>query len=66
MTIDDGYAKGGRRRANGRRVHDMYVAQVKKPSESKGDWDLFKIITTVKGEDAYQSLAESKCSFIKK
>ncbi|MEO9103053.1 MAG: ABC transporter substrate-binding protein [Burkholderiales bacterium] len=64
--INDVYAKGGMIRADGRMVHDMYLAQVKKPSESKGDWDLFKIITTVKGEDAYQSLAESKCSFIKK
>ncbi len=64
--INDMYAKGGEIRADGRMVHDMYLMQVKKPSESKGEWDLFKLVTTVPGKDAYQSLADSKCSFIKK
>ena len=64
--INDVYAKGGVIRADGRMVHEMYLMQVKKPSESKGEWDLFKQVAAVPGDQAYQSLADSKCSFIKK
>ena len=64
--VNDMYAKGGEIRADGRMVHEMYLMQVKKPSESKGEWDLFKLVTAVPGNQAYQSLADSTCSFIKK
>ena len=64
--VNDMYAKNGEIRADGRMVHEMYLMQVKKPSESKGEWDLFKLVAAVPGDQAYQSLAESKCSFIKK
>ena len=64
--INDMYTKNGEIRADGRMVHDMYLMQVKKQSESKGEWDLFKLVTTVPGNEAYQPLSKSKCSFIKK
>jgi branched-chain amino acid transport system substrate-binding protein len=47
-------------------VHDMYLFQVKKPGESKGAWDYYNLKGTVKGDEAFQSLAASKCSAVKK
>jgi branched-chain amino acid transport system substrate-binding protein len=47
-------------------VHDMYLAQVKKPSESKGPWDYYNILATVPGDKAFQPLSQSRCPLIKK
>jgi len=66
MPINDMFAKGGKIREDGRMVHDMYLFQVKKPSESKGAWDYYNLKGTVKGEDAFQSLAAGKCTVAKK
>jgi branched-chain amino acid transport system substrate-binding protein len=66
MPINDMFAKGGKLREDGRMVHDMYLFQVKTPSESKGPWDYYNLKGTVKGEDAFQSLAASRCAAIKK
>jgi branched-chain amino acid transport system substrate-binding protein len=63
--INDFFAKGGKIRENGRMVHDMYLAEVKKPSESKGEWDIIKVLRTIPGEQAYQPLSESTCPLIK-
>lgn len=62
--LDDFYAKGTIRK-DGRYVHDMYLLQAKAPSESKGPWDLVKVVATVPGEQAYTTPAESKCSLMK-
>lgn len=64
--INDMYAKNGEIRADGRMVHEMYLMQVKKPSESKKPWDYFKLVAAVPGDQAFNPLSESKCSFIKK
>ena len=64
--INDMFAKNGKLRPDGRMVHDMYLFQVKKPSESKGAWDYYHLKGTVKGEDAFQSLADGKCTAVKK
>lgn len=61
MPVDDFFAKGGELRTDGRMVHDMYLAEVKKPSESTGPWDYLKIIRTIPGEEAYGPLSESTC-----
>jgi len=66
MPINDMFAKGGKIREDGRMVHDMYLFQVKKPSESKGAWDYYNLKGTVKGDDAFQPLAQSRCAAIKK
>ncbi len=66
MPVNDMFAKGGKIREDGRMVHDMYLFQVKKPSESKGAWDYYNLKGTVKGEDAFQSLAAGKCAAVKK
>lgn len=59
--INDFFAKGGVIRTDGRMVHDMYLARVKSPAESKGPWDYYEIVRTIPGEDAYGPLEESTC-----
>jgi len=44
----------------------MYLMEVKKPSESKGEWDLLKIVKTVPGEQAFMPLSEGSCPLVKK
>jgi branched-chain amino acid transport system substrate-binding protein len=63
--INDMYAKGGYIRPDGRMVHDMYLMQVKTPAQSKGEWDLFNVVSTIKGEDAFTTKAESTCKLWK-
>ena len=64
--INDMFAKNGKLRDDGRMVHDMYLFQVKTPAESKAPWDYYKLKGTVKGDDAFQSLANSRCPAFKK
>ena len=61
MPVDDVFARGGKVLANGRMVHDMYLFEVKKPADSKGEWDLYKLLATIPGADAYAKLEESGC-----
>jgi branched-chain amino acid transport system substrate-binding protein len=63
--INDVYAKGGFIRPDGRMVHDMYLMQVKTPAQSTEPWDYFNIVETIKGEAAWSTKAESKCSLWK-
>ena len=49
-----------------RLVHDMYLFDVKKPSESKARWDYYKLVGTVSGNDAFQPLELSRCPLVKK
>ena len=65
MKIDDFYHKG-QIRADGRMIHDMYLFQVKSQKESTTPWDYYKTIAKVPGEQAFTTIAESKCSLIKK
>ena len=64
--VNDMFAKNGKLREDGRMVHDMYLFQVKTPAESKAPWDYYNLKGTVKGEDAFLPLAQSKCSAVKK
>ena len=63
--INDMFTKNGVIRPDGLMLHDMYLAQVKTPAESKGEWDLYKIAQTIPGDKAYNTKAESKCSLWK-
>jgi branched-chain amino acid transport system substrate-binding protein len=47
-------------------VHDLYLAQVKTPAESKGEWDLLKIGRVIPGEKAFRPQSESTCPYLKK
>ncbi|MFK7161273.1 ABC transporter substrate-binding protein [Marinospirillum sp. MEB164] len=62
--INDMFAQGGYVREDGRMVHDMYLARVKTPAESTGPWDLYEIVRTIPGDEAYRPLAESVCSLV--
>lgn len=62
--VDDFYAKG-MIRPDGRMVHDMYLMQVKSPSESKTPWDYTKLVKTLPGEDVFTTKEESKCALWK-
>jgi branched-chain amino acid transport system substrate-binding protein len=66
MPIEDVFVHGGRLREDGRVIRDMYLARVKKPSESREPWDYLEIVKTVKGDDAYRPVSESKCPLLKK
>src|SRR6516165_6724032 len=65
MPINDLFAKNGRIRDDGRMVHDMYLVQVKSPAESKNEWDIYKVLATVPGDDAYRPLTAGGCSLVK-
>ena len=64
MPVNDFYAKNGRLREDGRLVHDMYFAQVKKPSESTGPWDYDNILGVIPGDQAFRSLADGGCPLV--
>jgi branched-chain amino acid transport system substrate-binding protein len=66
MKISDDVIPNGKIRADGRLVHDMYLAQVKKPEESKYPWDYYHIRQVIPAEQAFQSLAQSRCPLVKK
>jgi branched-chain amino acid transport system substrate-binding protein len=51
---------------NGRVTHNAYLFEVKKPSESKSPWDLYKLVGTVPGDQAFTPLAQSSCALLKK
>ena len=63
--VNDFYVKNGHLRADGRLVHDMYLAQVKTPAESKEPWDYYKITATIPGEQAFTTKAETRCALWK-
>jgi branched-chain amino acid transport system substrate-binding protein len=62
--VNDFYVRNGRLREDGRLVHDMYFAQVKKPSESSRPWDYYKILATIPGDQAFRPLAEGGCPLV--
>jgi branched-chain amino acid transport system substrate-binding protein len=64
-TIKDVFTSHGVIRPDGRMVHDMYLMEVKKQSDSKYPWDYYKVVATIPGEQAYMSKAETKCALWK-
>jgi branched-chain amino acid transport system substrate-binding protein len=66
VPIEDEVVRNARLREDGRMVHDFYVFQVKKPAESKGEWDLYDLVATIPGDQAFRPLAQSACPAIKK
>ncbi len=64
--INDMFAKNGRIREDGRMIHDMYLFEVKSPAESKARWDYYKLLATVPGDEAFQSLSASRCPLVTK
>jgi len=65
MPVSDVFTKNGELEIDGRMAHSTYVLQVKKPSESTGEWDLLKLIREVPKDIAVRSLADSGCPLVK-
>lgn len=66
LPTDDPLFGKGVVRADGRKIHPAYLFEVKKPEESKGPWDYYKLVTTIPADEAFRPLAESDCPLIKK
>jgi branched-chain amino acid transport system substrate-binding protein len=65
MPTDDPLFGKGQIRADGRKIHPMYLFEVKKPSESKGPWDLYKVVATIPIEQAFRPLGDGGCPLVK-
>ena len=66
LPINDFMTKNGQVREDGRVIRDMYLMQAKTPEESKGEWDLVKMVATVPGNEAFRPLNEGGCPLVGK
>jgi branched-chain amino acid transport system substrate-binding protein len=66
IPTDDPLFGKGSVRADGRTIHPAYLFEVKKPAESKGPWDYYKLVSTIPAEQAFRPLSESECPLVKK
>ncbi|MBQ0820348.1 ABC transporter substrate-binding protein [Microvirga sp. HBU67558] len=65
MPTDDPLFGKGKIRPDGRKIHDMYLFEVKKPSESEGSWDLYKLLATIPADQAFRPMSEGGCPLVK-
>ena len=65
MPTDDKLFGKGEVRADGRKIHPMYLFEVKKPAESKAPWDYYKLRATIPADEAFRPLAEGGCPLLK-
>ena len=65
MPSEDPLFGKGKIRVDGRHVHDMYLVEVKKPEESKGPWDYYKILATIPADQAFRPLDQGGCPLVK-
>ncbi|MGM5034988.1 ABC transporter substrate-binding protein [Tardiphaga sp. 803_E3_N1_3] len=63
--IESAFTHGATIRADGRVLRDMYLAEVKAPKDSKGEWDLYNIVRKIPAQDVTIPLSESSCSLVK-
>jgi branched-chain amino acid transport system substrate-binding protein len=63
--IDDMFTSNGTIRADGLMEHEMYIMQVKTPSESKQPWDYYRLVEKMPGDQAFGKLSDSKCPLLK-
>src|ERR1700709_1130340 len=63
--VNDMFAQDGHIRPDGLMAHDMYLFQVKTPAESQREWALYKLVPTIKADDAFLPLAQSRCPLLK-
>lgn len=66
LPTDDPLFGKGVVRADGRKIHPMYLYEVKKPSESKGPWDYYTLKATIPADEAFRPLSETECPLVKK
>jgi branched-chain amino acid transport system substrate-binding protein len=65
MPTDDPLFGKGMVRVDGRKLHDMYLFRVKKPDQSKGEWDLYETVATIPADKAFRPLADGGCPLVK-
>jgi branched-chain amino acid transport system substrate-binding protein len=65
LPTDDPLFGKGSIRVDGRKIHPAYLVEVKKPSESKGPWDYYKIKATIPADQAFRPLKDGECSLVK-
>ncbi len=65
MPVKDAFTKNGVLREDGRMVHSMFLFQVKKPEESKGPWDYYKMLAEVPADQAFRPLKDGGCPLVK-
>ena len=65
IPVNDVMTKNGKLREDGRLVRDMYLFQVKSPQESTSKDDIYKLLATVPGDEAYRPMKDGKCPYIK-
>ena len=63
--VHDAFTSNGMLRPDGRMVHDVFLVQIKSPTESKGEWDLLKLVATIPGGKAFRPLADGGCPAMK-
>ena len=61
LPVDDIFSHNGKVQPTGLMVHDMYLFEVKKPADSKGEWDLYTLLATIPGAEAYATVEQSGC-----
>jgi branched-chain amino acid transport system substrate-binding protein len=59
--VKDAFTSDGVLRPDGRMVHDVYLVQIKSPAESKGEWDLIKLVDTLPGDKVFRPLGQGGC-----
>ena len=65
MPTSDPLFGEGTIRPDGRKIHAVHLYETKKPAESKGEWDYFKLISTVPADQAFRPLADGGCALVK-
>jgi branched-chain amino acid transport system substrate-binding protein len=65
LPVNDFFARNGKLRADGRMVHDMYLVEVKKASESTAAWDYFKVLKVIPGGQAFRPMEEGNCPHVR-
>jgi branched-chain amino acid transport system substrate-binding protein len=66
LPTDDPVFGKGRVRPDGRKIHPMYLFEVKKPSESKGPWDYYKVRATIPADQAFRPIEQGNCPLVRK
>ena len=64
LPTDDPLFGQGTVRADGRKIHDVYLFEVKKPAESKGPWDYYKLRATIPAAEAFRPLKNGNCPLV--
>jgi branched-chain amino acid transport system substrate-binding protein len=61
LPVENVFTRHGTLRIDGQMVHELFLAEVNTPAESKGEWDLFKIVSRLPVASAFRPLTESEC-----